>query len=424
MRDMTGQRWPQAMLAAAVALHAAMLVSLFTGYLNFLFDDASRFSRGIDFYGIYQGGTYALEGHTIYDWAVADTVPYSTPYRYLPFFAHTVGAAFNAIPARGAYWVWVVCIELMVAVNAWGALRFTDAGKWRYAGAACWYAFTPLYLEIYMGQWSILMATLTWWTGLLLVRGAPIRAAVPWVASLLVKTNSALLGPLWLRLGQWRMLAVAAVIIVLLNAPYFLFRPDDLDTFLRLNFGSYYGEEVRDRAVLTISGDLSGKAFVRAVWFAVDGQADHVPRLVERAYLVAIVGASLAATFLPRRVDVIALFSVWTCVFFLGYPAWEHHHVMMLPALTLLIVARPEYRTVALVVFVLCASPTPYALGELAAGDHPRDPLLSDENYWPAWASVLHHASKALPVAWLWAVLALSQLAPAWRSRVDKARPV
>lgn len=402
--------WPKIVFAAALVIHALMFPSLFFGYLDGWFDNSDEWPRGIDFYSIYQGGTFFLRGDSIYNWTAADSVPYAAPYRYLPFFAYTGGAALNILPAKAAYWVWVVCIEAMAAANAWATYRTAPDKRWGLVAAGTWYAFTPLYLELYMGQWSFLMATLMFWTILLLHRGQPQVAGLPWILSVLIKTNSALLGAIFLRLRQWRVLVAGGVAVVVLNAPYFLWRPDDWSFFLRANFGSYYRDSP-GRSFLTSAGDVSGLSLLRSCWFALDETAQDLPMMIERPYVLGIVGLSFAATMLPRRPDVIVQFATWLAVFFLVYITWEHHYVMLLPPLALLIALRPQYRAVALGVFVCCALPTPYWLFERFLSDRPPGPLLlNPENYWPAWASIVYHAAKPVPLFGLWCVLVADQL--------------
>lgn len=401
--------------AAAVALHVAMFGSLFFGYLDGLFDNSEIWPKGIDFFSIYQGGTFALHGHTIYDWTAADSVPYAAPYRYLPFFAYTVGAAFTVLPPWTGYWLWVSLIEVMLVANARASFRVAPERRWGWIAASLWFAFSPVYLELYLGQWSFLMATLMLWTALLLHRGEAALSGVAWGASLLIKTNSALLGPIFLRLRQWRVLVLSGAALVLLNVPYFIFRPDDIAVFMESNFGQYYTDPP-SRIFLLSSGDFSGMAYLRTVWLSLDANAADLPSWISRPVVLAIVGASFAATLLPRRFDVIAVFAIWICSYFLLYPAWEHHYVMLLPALALLVALRPEYRGVALFAFVMTAIPTPYFLFQQYLSDAPAQlpPAVGPQAYWPEWAAIVHHAMKPVPVFVLWGVLVWDQLST-WR---------
>jgi hypothetical protein len=130
-----------------------------------------------------------------------------------------------------------------------------------------------------------------------------------------------------------------------------------------------------------------------------------------------VVAASLGATFLPReRPHFIDLFALWSAAYYLVYVAWEHHYVMLLPALVLLVVFRPQYRVVALACFVLLTLPTPYYLMH-------RDAAGTGAS-WPDWADVLQHATKPLPALAFWALLTFPPIAAAWRSRAPVRAPV
>jgi hypothetical protein len=403
--------WPLVLFAAAVAAHVAMLVSLFTGYLDPLFHDSDRYRRGIDFYSVYQAGDALLGGDSIYAWPNNADVPYSFPFRYLPFVAYAIAAPMNAIPAESAYWSWVVAIEAMLVLNATATYRLAHDRTWGLVAAAMWFAYAPLYLEVYMGQWSFLMATLIVLTAWLLIRRDSVAASIPWTASLLVKTNTALFAPLFLRLGTWRTVLAGAIIVFVLNVPYFAFRPDDTGEFWDENFGDYFSEPI-NRLGAFESGDLGLSGLVTAAWLWFDERAVATPAWFTGLITAAIIGVSLAATFVPRSKNIALMLSLWIAAYFILYgDVWEHHYVMLLPALALLVVREPRLRWLALGVFALIAIPTPYAILEATVGDQPADAIiLAPELFWPAWARVVYHASKAIPVLVLWAALCWSLL--------------
>jgi hypothetical protein len=87
--------------------------------------------------------------------------------------------------------------------------------------------------------------------------------------------------------------------------------------------------------------------------------------------------------------------------FFLASPqVWEHHYVMLLPALVLAYRARPGWLLAG--VWLLLALPTPFGFSALqpaiAANHDLRGFLLS-----PTWQLLLQHASKAVPTVLLFA---------------------
>jgi hypothetical protein len=138
-----------------------------------------------------------------------------------------------------------------------------------------------------------------------------------------------------------------------------------------------------------------------------DADATNLPAGVVPVVVAVIIGVSLAATFLGRRVVLVELFALWMCVFFLAYTAWEHHYVMLLPALVLLVALRPRARPLALAVFVLVALPAPYLLVNAATDSSlpPPGSLVTVQEQWPAWGVIAQHSMKPLPVLVLWSYL-------------------
>jgi len=404
--------WPLLLLVGAVALHGAMFISLFTGYLDPLFHDSDRYRRGIDFFSVYQSGEQFLHGRSIYAWPNEADVPYSFPFRYLPFIAYAIAAPMQVVPPNAAYWCWVLAIEAMLVLNAVLSFRLAPERSWGFVAAAMWFAFTPLYLELYMGQFSFLMATLTLATAWFLLQRAYLPAGVAWAASLLVKTNTALLAPAFARLRQWGTIGAAAVAVAALNVPYFLARPSEFRKFWDENFGDYFDDPV-SRFGAFESGDLGLSGLLTAAWLWWREAAVAYPAWLGGVAIAFVLAVSLAATLRPRSTSLPAVLSVWIAAYFLIYgDVWEHHYVMLLPALTLVVTRCPSLRWPALAVFVLVAIPTPYAILEATVGDQPADAIiLAPELFWPPWARVVYHASKAIPVLALWAALCWSLLA-------------
>ena len=404
--------WALWLLGAAIVIHLLMMASLFWGYLNPFFSDSDSLPQGTDFFAIYEAGRSAAENRSLYSYDFFDTsvTPYHQPYRYIPFFAYAFAVPVNALPPWWAYWGWVTLYELLLVANAYATWRIAGRGRWALIGAGMWFVFTPFYLEQYMGQFSFLMATMLFWVGIGVVRGREAVAGLPWLVSLVTKSNSAVLAPLFLRLGWWRSL-VGGALLLSLNVPYFIARPDDLELFYRANFpGLLSGAEQQFAAFQP--GDLGAVAFIRNSLLTLEPASTGVP--VALLLATGVVGCSLAATFLARKFDALALFAIWISAFFLFYDdVWEHHYVMLLPVLVLLVAFRPSVRPWALLVFVFVALPTPYLLLTQVWGTRlVPDPAFytASQEAWPAWGVVLHHAAKPVPVFALWAYLTASQL--------------
>ena len=431
LRKEIRSKWAFVLLAIAVLFHALMMGSLFWGYLDSLFDNSASLPQGIDFFSVYEAGHSVLENRSVYHFDGADTsvTPHHNPFRYLPLVAYVVAVPFNALPAWEGYWTWVAINELLLVLNAYLTWRVAGRSDWALVAASMWFVFTPFYVELYVGQFSFLMATLLLLTGLGLVRGRELRGGLPWAVSIVTKSNSALLLPLLIRVGWWRAIAGGAVLVAL-NAAYFAGRLRDLQYFLWINLsqvlnGGYglldfqlrpgemrFFEDPDQRLFQFSSGEHGLLALVRNSYLAFDSTATNLPGPFSLVLVAAVVGVGLGVTFFSRRLDVLALFGVWICTFFLVYTAWEHHYVMLLPALVLLVAFRPASRWIALVTFAFVAMPSPYWLVNAVSGASlpPAGSLVSIQESWPAWGVVLHHAAKPLPVLALWAHLAYAQV--------------
>lgn len=347
---------------AGVTLHCLFLVSLFTGWLNPLFDDAThRAGQAADFYGVYQAGVNCRSGESVYKMTVpAPGVPYYYIYRYHPFTACTIGRVLTLLTPHTAYVFWIALQEILLALNLWLTWRWFGDRPERRAGAIfLWLAFTPFYLELYMGQFSFLMASLTFWAVLFWLTGKPWSAGISWIISLLLKSNSALLAPVLLRERRFRLLALAGIAALAASLPYFLTVPGSWDAFFW---------NVREPlAAPAISGNQGLPAAVAAAILKLGGfwradappdwhRLDAVIRVPLLALTVLAVSTSLLATLRARADQIGLLFGLWILTYFLIYKhVWEHHYVMALPALLLLYrenfspkIFRPAFAVIAL----------------------------------------------------------------------------
>jgi alpha-1,2-mannosyltransferase len=207
-----------------------------------------------------------------------------------------------------------------------------------------------------------------------------------WVTSVLWKITTVLIAPVLVRLGRWRAIVVAAALGVITTVPYFLIFPAHLADFVRNNAGG------------RVVGHELGNLGFRQLLFAVLATAGASPAMQAAAQL-AIVAAALAAavwvTGRVRRLALVPALALWITVFFLVSPqVWEHHYVMLLPALVGLYAWRSS-RLVA-IIWLLLALPAPFGfigLQPAIAANHDLRAFALE----PAWQPLLQHASKALP---------------------------
>lgn len=407
-------RWSSwLILACAGVLHLGLLVGwrFQTPVVPYFFD-ATVLSggRGLDFYSIYQAGYNARHGQDIYEGdpaRITVVVPYFTPYRYLPPVAYTVGAALSLLPPLAAYKAWVVIVELTLLLCAAASFYFTRGNPDLAAQlATMWLVFSPYYLELFMGQFSLVQAALI--LAMLLLAAGPAVAPAPpraktqvhlpvtfdalWISSVLWKFNTVVFVPVMARLGRWRALIAGSLLSAAVTVPYFVIYPTHWGDFLANNFGN------------TVAGHELGNLGFRQLMFellAAIGSSPAVQRAAQLAVIAAVVLMVLALTFRPQTPPLVPLLSLWLVAFFLVSPqVWEHHYVMLLPVLVVAHRQRPSWLVVGL--WLCLALPTPFGLTALqpaiAANHDLRGFALS-----PTWQFLLQHASKAGPAALLFA---------------------
>lgn len=430
------------LLALAAVIHLVMLVSWrWQMPLVPYFFDATVLSggRGLDFYSIYQAGYNARHGADVYEGdpaKVAVVVPYFTPYRYLPVVAYTAGAALSLWPPLTAYKIWVVVIELTLLLCVfitYRRVRDPRRSSERSDGddlfarlAVMWLCFTPYYLELFMGQFSLVQGALVF--GMLIFAADAERAKgaekaqtdsamtfdVLWLTSVLWKINTLIFAPALLRLRRFRILVVTPLVVAVTTIPYFLIFPAHLRDFLVNNFGnSVTGHEL---------GNLGFRQLVFEL-LAAAGAPPSLQRLAQFGVVAIVLGLSLIVTFYsPRRpsrlvsdnrglglsnaqLPLTSYLSLWLTAFFLLSPQiWEHHTVMLLPVLVWTYWQKPGWFVY--LVWLLLALPTPFGfvgLQPVVAANHDLRAFPLE----PVWALLWQHASKAAPTLGLFLYLAL-----------------
>jgi hypothetical protein len=167
-------RWQALIIGVAIAVHLAMMGSLFWGYIDPLFHSTDRSTQAVDFFAIYEAGDLALRGEDLYNVRLVDEesdVPYFSGYRYVPMFAYVAGIPAHVLSPWNAYWAMVAINELLLVVCALLTWRLSRGTVWGAVAVAMWLTFKPFYVEQIMGQFSFLMATLLFVTGIGIVSG-------------------------------------------------------------------------------------------------------------------------------------------------------------------------------------------------------------------------------------------------------------
>ena len=386
-------RGPVPYLVAGLLIHAFFLAALGTDLLRPLFNDASHTRRGFDFGVFYLAGQALAEGRDIY------SVSGAFGFRYLPAFA-LIASFFAHFQPLTAYFLHLCCTELFLAANLYLTWRWVE-GPRRGLALFMWLAFSPYFLELYMGQVSFWAASLLFWLIVGLHSDRRWAAGFCWAGALLVKPNALILSPALLRLRAWHVLVLGLLVGLLTSLPYLFLHPDSLAAFFAANI---HGSPVQ--GALTHAGNLGLQGGLVSVVAQLAGRplaelttlADLplAGRAVIYGSQAAILVAALVATWRGR--DTLPLLALWMCTFFLVYKdVWEHHYVFLQPVLVGLYAHSSSPKL--LWIFAFIALPTPFVLFDIEPGVYgPIDP----ERTWGLAVSIAYRSTKLIPLGYLW----------------------
>lgn len=399
----TGPRsWTQAVVALAIVVHGSFLVSLHTRTLNPLFNDAyNRPGPGADFFAIYHAGRQIVSGGDPYvdDESPRVTPPFA-PFRYPPGVAMTLGVAVQTLPPWTAYVGWIVLLEATLLACLLATRRLIATARHRDLLTAGWLAFTPLYLELWMGQFTLITAALVLFAYLAWRAGRPIAGAGLWATGVALKLFPLALVPMLLRRRRIGAVLAGAIALVLALA-WFAWHPEAGRLFYRLNVS-----EVDLRSFH--AGNFGLQAFVHDA-IAITGpiSADVWRWIAMASTLVVVTTATLAMTWRRDADERVSIAIALLLLPLVSKHVWEHHYVVVLPALTLLVAAwadRPERLGALAVVYLLLWLPSPLLLLQHGGPDwYP-------ERAWTPTTRAVYHALKPMTVLALFAGCVRAQL--------------
>ena len=384
-----GLSW--AFLTIAIVIHLNFILSLVTGSLNsFFYDTWYLVGQAPDFFSYYQAGYNVLHGLDPYFIPTDLAVPYLYPFRYLPYFAYTFGAALNLTNPYTAYWIWdgilVVAIWLS-ALQTHRVAKMLDRPAWEgYIGMGMWFIFTPIYIELYVGQVTLIAGILVFFalTTPSLVNGGRTRGSltVPWTLGALTKTIPYFLAPVFLAAGRIRTVLIAAIVTVVaifaVPAGY-----ESLIHFLAFN-------NARNNWITPYPGDHSLKMLIYYAF----GEFSRNFSSITVVLILFFIGLAIFTTLFSR--------DVWACTgmfalsyFFVMLDVWEHHYTFLLPFFVLLFIrGRPTDRArwIPLVLTLIMSIPIIPVIRLLSGVDPSVHPI----NWSIEW-QILLHSSKVVP---------------------------
>ena len=397
-------RGPVPYLVAGLLIHAFFLAALGTDLLRPLFNDASHTRRGFDFGVFYLAGQALAEGRDIY------SVSGAFGFRYLPAFA-LIASLFAYFQPLTAYFLHLCCTEIFLAANLYLTWRWVEKPR-RGLALFMWLAFSPYFLELYMGQVSFWAASLLFWLIVGLHSGRKWTAGCCWAGALLVKPNALIFIPALLKLRAWRVLVLGLLAGSLTALPYFLLHPDSLAAFFATNIHgapvqgalTHAGNLGLQGGLVSVVAQLAGRPLAELTTLA---DLPLVGRTVIYCSQAAILVAALVATYRSRAA--LPLLALWMCTFFLVYKdVWEHHYVFLQPILVALYAHSGAAKL--LWIFAFIALPTPFVFFDIEPGVYgPIDP----ERTWEPVVSLAYRSTKLIPLGCLWYGLCRTCLASA-----------
>ena len=377
-----GERIGWLAFAAALVLPATMVATLVVRVeekrrgeethlprILHLFNDAAhRVGPGADFFALYHAGVQLEGDGRIYSWTHDGITPPYYSFRYLPSLALTAGRAVRLVSPWTAYLIWLALLEGLLAACMLVTRRLFDGGPlvpWLWALCL---AYTPLWLELFMGQFSFATGALVFLACVLATSKHSRWALLPWIVSVAIKIYPAILLPLWWRKGALWLSTGLVALLALGNAPGFLWLPDAWQTFKGTNFSPTW--------VIPPNAAQYGFSFVEQVVLVRGlGVPGHLWPTIHRVGSVVIFAVALAFALRRRGSSLAAGAAALLLAHQLTYrDVWEHHSSMVLPMGLLLLRENLADRRVAWTIggaLVMLALPTPFALWDLPGADDP-----------------------------------------------------
>ena len=378
-------------IVIAVVFHIMLVAGAAFGWFDVFFHGTYHTKQpGLDLHAVYDAGRDLLEGKPIYK-----LPPYEkdyTPFRYLPIAA-VPGMVLSLLRFDTAYIAWFILLELLMLVNL-AHLRTALISDEDFLVAVCMYLFfTPFYVELFMGQYSLIQATfiLFFFTSLYSFRAG---AYGYWVASALWKLNTFLALPALIRFRKFGPIYWAIGLAAISLVIYGLFFGGNVWNFFIINFRvpAIYQEGNLGLRMLWDSIILH----VFKLGHPVEGGGTYElstgGELLSALLPIIVLIICLHASVFAHKGNFIDLVALWIMSYFLLYTdIWEHHYLMLLPILVLQYAHKR--RPLIIICYLFIALPTPFALIK----DMPVIYIPGAEGAPPLWGVLFHHATKSIP---------------------------
>lgn len=383
-------------LAAVGLLFLAHLVLLYltvNRHLDFLFNDAAhRLGPGTDFGAFYNAGVSCARDGNIYGHGPG------FGFRYHPLFALGFLSHLAQFPGMTAFRIWIFLNEAALVAAFVHLWKLKPSRSFFLKAAGFTVIFSPLYLELFMGNASLMAAALLFMAFYYLHREKTVPFLVLFIVALLVKPIGLVFFPWLLIRRKFVPVAVAGLVFVGSAVPYFASHPADFQLFWNINTSGIsqpgwvvHGGQMGFHGLMTdLCTRLNG---ISTLELGAYSQLPAFCQIILYALPLVLVGLGIFISFQCKNSFGICIFS-WIAVYILGYQdVWEHSYSFVLLGLANLYVEKALSRRLFLVCAMILALPTLFLFYD---PEVITNGTIDPEHDWNLGISLLHHSVKPL----------------------------
>ncbi|MBU1626717.1 DUF2029 domain-containing protein [bacterium] len=317
------------------------------------FFDSTHWEPGYDLFCQFRGVYSMRKGKNIYynflRWSVIEDEK-ELPYRglafgFTPIDAYTIYNFFGLFKVFNAYALWVVMLEVLLYLSVYLSRKLAIIYSVdKNLVSSLWLLYSPVYVDLYMGQAGIIVSFLI----MLCIFGAAYEKMkwlyIGFITSFLYKLTTVFFTPVLLRMRKYWLLIISFAALILSFYLAYLDHPDNFKNF-------WY--QLAGWEVAPYRGDFAVKELLY-FFFGMKGATIISRILLYTTFLIASYISLKGKNFEPSM-----LFAFWSSAYFLlNLRIWEHHFVIILPAI---VYGYMKTRSKFLIVmFVILALPTPY----------------------------------------------------------------
>jgi hypothetical protein len=323
------------------------------------FFDSTHWEPGFDLFCQFRGVYSMRKGKNIYynflRWGVIEDEK-ELPYRglafgFTPIDAYTIYNFFALFKVFNAFALWVIMLEILLYLTVYLTRKLAPIYDLNKDLVSClWLLYSPVYVDLYMAQAGIIMSFLI----MLCIYGSVINKTrwlyIGFITSFLYKLTTIFFTPVLFRMKKFRLLFISFAILVLSFLLAYLDHPDNFQKF-------WY--QLAGWEVAPYRGDFAIKELL--FWFV----GTKIAEIISRILLFSTILITTYISLKGKDFDPPFLFALWSAAYFLlNLRIWEHHFVMILPAIVYGYLRTKN--NFLIMMHIILAIPTPFIIFNLS----------------------------------------------------------